>query len=78
MTSGHVEQQYSRSDEASAREGMGDIHTPAIRSPRTMAKGSGRPWPTTKHHRQSHLWHQTVQVVWKLVEQSQETVDWEA
>ena len=43
--SGCVEQQYSCSDEAGAREGTGDTHTPAVHSPRTMAKGSGGPWP---------------------------------
>ena len=46
-TSGHIEQQYSCSDKAGAREGTGDIHALAICSPRTMAKGSGGSWPTT-------------------------------
>ena len=44
MMSGCIEQQYSCSDDAGAREGTGDIHALAIHSPRTMAKGSGGPW----------------------------------
>ena len=45
-TNGHIEQQYSYSDEAHAQEGTGNIHAPAICVSRTTAEGSGRPWPT--------------------------------
>ena len=75
---GCVEWQCSYSDEARAREGMGNIHAPAIRLPRTMAEGSGGPWPTANATGETACgteWHEPIR---KLARQSQGAVDWEA